>query len=142
MISAANRCVRFALLVAICAAGGCSLAHRGTPPPQQQFLEALQRGAAPQASQIWLHMSASDRAKLSHGIGIRPEVTPGEVRAAILKAKGTDTGASAANNAGDAVFQDNINDEQIEFPSIDRGGLLDLPSYDSMAPGNSASSGN
>src|SRR5216684_2995750 len=53
--------------------------------PQQQFLEALKRGDSIQASRIWLHMDADDRANLSHGAGFKPDLTPGDVQAAILK---------------------------------------------------------
>lgn len=49
------------------ACAGCSL-FRG-PTAQQQLYEALNRGNAAQASQIWLNMSADDRTKWMEGQG-------------------------------------------------------------------------
>ncbi|MGH7934823.1 MAG: hypothetical protein ACREQN_16900 [Candidatus Binataceae bacterium] len=74
-----------AAVVLLTTAAGCSLFHHSGEPPQEQFLQALKRGNAPQASQIWLHMSADDRANLSHGIGINPKVTRADVESAFMK---------------------------------------------------------
>ncbi len=65
-------------IILIMAAGisGCSLFHRETP--QQKLFDALNRGNAPAASQIWLSMSPKDRVKFSRGEGITPAVPPKE----------------------------------------------------------------
>lgn len=64
------------LILLILAAGivSCSLFHRETP--QQKLFDALNRGNAPEATQIWLHMSLDDRIKFSRGEGIAPAVPP------------------------------------------------------------------
>jgi len=66
----------FVPIVLIMAAGinACSLFHRETP--QQKLFDALNRGNAPAASQIWLSMSPEDRVKFSRGEGITPAVPP------------------------------------------------------------------
>jgi redox-sensitive bicupin YhaK (pirin superfamily) len=53
-------------------ASGCSLFHHGESP-QQQYAEALKRGNAMQASQVWLNMSPEDRMKFGRGEGIKPD---------------------------------------------------------------------
>jgi hypothetical protein len=63
---------------------GCSLLHHGESP-QQQFVDALQRGNGPQASSIWLHMSADNRANLAHDVGFKPQVSPDDVKAQLLQ---------------------------------------------------------
>jgi hypothetical protein len=116
-----------ALAIAIPA---CSMLHREEPSPQQQFLEALKRGDSIQASRVWLHMDADDRANLSHGVGFKPDLTPGD------KAGGT-------QDRPDEVEQGNS--ETVEIPGLDMdpkaGSLLSLPSYAapaSSAPGSDA----
>ena len=66
-------------IVLIMAAGfsSCSLFHRETP--QQKLFDALNRGNAPAANQIWLNMSPEDRVKFSRGEGITPAVPPQQV---------------------------------------------------------------
>lgn len=67
----------FALIVlAASIAGGCSLFHRNQKTPQQQFVDALNRGNSVEASRIWLQMSPEDRNKLRRGEGIKPAVSP------------------------------------------------------------------
>ena len=117
----------------------CSILHRDRPSPQQQFLEALKRGDSVQASRLWLHMDADDRANLSHGVGFKPDLTPGDVQAAILKhEKEEDEKAGAAESRPDEIDQGNS--ETVEIPGLDRdpnaGSLLSLPSY--AAPAASA----
>ena len=126
----------FALALAIPA---CSMLHREKPSPQQQFLEALKRGDSIQASRVWLHMDADDRANLSHGIGFKPDLTPGDVQAAILKhEKEADEKAGGSENRPDEVEQGNS--ETVEIPGLDMdpkaGSLLSLPSY--AAPAGTA----
>jgi hypothetical protein len=130
-----------ALAIAIPA---CSMLHREEPSPQQQFLEALKRGDSIQASRVWLHMDADDRANLSHGVGFKPDLTPGDVQAAILKhEKEADEKAGGTQDRPDEVEQGNS--ETVEIPGLDMdpkaGSLLSLPSYAapaSSAPGSDA----
>ncbi len=53
---------RAAATALILAVSGCSL-FGGGPTPQQQFLDALNRGNSAEASQIWLTMTPGDRDK-------------------------------------------------------------------------------
>jgi hypothetical protein len=71
--------VRRGALVLVLAAGtaACSLFHH--PTPQQQMFDALNRGNAAQASQLWLSMSEKDRLKFKRGEGIAPAVPPEQV---------------------------------------------------------------
>jgi hypothetical protein len=62
------------ILLMTASIGSCSLFHRETP--QQKLFDALNRGNAPAASQIWLSMSPEDRVKFSRGEGIAPAVPP------------------------------------------------------------------
>jgi hypothetical protein len=64
-------------MIATVLAGACSLHHAESP--QQQFMEAVERGNTAQASQIWLSMSAADRANFSHGTGFKPQTSPADV---------------------------------------------------------------
>ncbi len=117
----------------------CSMFHHQEPTPQQQFLEALKRGDSIQASRVWLHMDADDRANLSHGAGFKPDLTPGDVQAAILKhEKEADEKAGGSENRPDEVEQGNS--ETVEIPGLDMdpkaGSLLSLPSY--AAPASSS----
>jgi hypothetical protein len=110
----------------------CSMLHREKPSPQQQFLEALKRGDSIQASRVWLHMDADDRANLSHGIGFKPDITTGDVQAAILKhEKEEDEKAGGSESRPDEIDQGNS--ETVEIPGLDidpkAGSLLSLPSY-------------
>ena len=110
----------------------CSMLHREKPSPQQQFLEALKRGDSVQASRVWLRMDADDRANLSHGVGFKPDLTPGDVQAAILKhEKEEDEKAGGTESRPDEIEQGNS--ETVEIPGLDidpkAGSLLSLPSY-------------
>jgi hypothetical protein len=117
----------------------CSMLHREKPSPPQEFLEALKRGDSMQASRVWLRMDADDRANLSHGVGFKPDLTPGDVQAAILKhEKEEDEKAGGTANRPDEFDQGNS--ETVEIPGLDidpkAGSLLSLPSY--AAPASSA----
>jgi hypothetical protein len=69
---------RRALLLLIAAGiGACSWFHH--PTPQQQMLDALNRGNAAQASHIWQQMSQKDRVKFNRGEGVTPAVPPQQV---------------------------------------------------------------
>jgi hypothetical protein len=90
--------------------------HRDKPSPQQQFLEALKRGDSVHASRVWLRMDADDRANLSHGIGFKPDLTPGDAQAAILKhEKEEDEKAGRTESRPDEIDQGNS-----ETTSVDR----------------------
>jgi hypothetical protein len=120
--------VPFAIAIA-----GCSLFRHKGDTPQQQFLSALKQGDSIQASRVWLHMSAKDRSNLSHGIGIKPQVSPGEIEAQLLRHE-QEKAAEQDSADGDAsapdIEQGNIDSEMIEMPGIDAnpaGGLENLP---------------
>lgn len=115
--------------IALC---GCSLfRHKGDTPPQQ-FLSALKQGDGIRASRIWLHMSEKDRANLSHGVGVKPQISPAELEAQVLR---HEKEKAAAEDADDAlgtpeIDQGNIDSEMIDMPALDRdpaGGLENLP---------------
>lgn len=57
------------LTMVLSAASGCSLFHKKSP--QQEYTEAMMRGNAMQASQIWLNMSPDDRMKFARGQGFK-----------------------------------------------------------------------
>jgi hypothetical protein len=80
---------RAAAMALTLALSGCSLFHSG-PTPQQQFLDALNRGNSAQASQIWLGMTPDDRDKFRRGEGLTPAVSSDEVNK-ILSQQGVDT---------------------------------------------------
>jgi len=64
------------IVLAASIAGGCSLFHRNQKTPQQEFVDALNRGNSAEATQIWFQMSPGDRNKLRRGYGITPAVSP------------------------------------------------------------------
>lgn len=71
-----------AIAVALSAAG-CWPWHGKSP--QQQYAEALMRGNAMEASQLWLNMSPENRMKFSRGEGITADpASQDEVRRQIL----------------------------------------------------------
>ena len=111
---------------------GCSLfRHKGDTPPQQ-FLSALKQGDGIQANRIWLHMSAKDRANLSHGVGIKPQFSADELQAQVLrheKEKAAEEEGDSADGAPE-VDQGDINSEIIDMPGLEStpaGGLENLP---------------
>ena len=127
-------CVIAALAVTL---AGCSLfRHKGDAPPQR-FLSALKQGDGIQASRIWLHMSARDRANLSHGVGIKPQISPAEIQAQVLRhekekaaAEDGDDGDASAGTITNDINEGDINSEMIEMPGLDSdpaGGLDSLP---------------
>ncbi|MGH8012962.1 MAG: hypothetical protein ACREQ4_10720 [Candidatus Binataceae bacterium] len=110
---------------------GCSIPHHDDTAPQQQFLEALKRGNAPEASQIWLHLSAGERADLSHNVGLKPDVTPAAVKAAMLKAEMRRNNEASGDDT--AFQQGDIDSQRLEWPGldVDSHSLLTLPSSQS-----------
>jgi hypothetical protein len=140
----ALKLVALAVAALALAIPACSMLHREKPSPQQQFLEALKRGDSVQASRVWLHMDADDRANLSHGVGFKPDLTPGDVQAALLKhEKEEDEKAGGSESRPDEIDQGNS--ETVEIPGLDidpkAGSLLSLPSYaapEASAPASDA----
>lgn len=112
---------------------GCSLFHHGDPP-QQQFMNALNRGNSAQASQLRLHMSAEDRSNLSHNAGFQQQVSREDLGRALLKHQ-----QAAAQNGED---QDTASDDgdsasqQTAIPRLedDSGttSLSNLPAQNSL----------
>jgi len=79
-------------------------------PPQQQFFDALSRGHAAEASQVWLKMSVEDRAKFQRGEGITPRPSSGQVEAEVLRHQADDSkqrnaegGSTTAPQAGGPI---------------------------------------
>ncbi len=106
------------------AIAGCSIFHR--EPPQQQFFDALSRGHAAEASQIWLKMSVEDRAKFQRGEGITPRTSPEQLEAAILRHQTDDAKPRNAEGGSPTVAQ----------PVGAAGGWLNLPSEALSNPPN------
>jgi hypothetical protein len=130
----ANRLGPIVILAMVAAGPGCSLS-RHRPSPQQQFLGAMQRGNSAQASQLWLSMSAADRANFAHGIGFRPETSPADVQAELTRRQNAMTAGAGADSGGGFVD----GGQTIEYPGIDSalesGRLQNLPNLQSR-PGS------
>jgi hypothetical protein len=126
-----------AFAISVCIAG-CSLFHHGDPP-QQQFLNALGRGNGPEANQIWLNMSAEDRANLSHSTGITPQSSPEQIQAQLMrhakeKADQEDGNDETSQGLSNGIEEGDINSEMIEMPGLgadQSGGLQNLPNLPS-----------
>jgi len=127
---------------------GCSLFHHGDPP-QQRFLNALSRGNGPEANQIWLNMSAEDRANLSHSTGITPQSSPAQIQAQLMrhakeKAEQEEGNGATEQGLSNEVQEGDIDSQMIEMPGVDadQGGglqnLLTLPSTIESGPEQSA----
>ena len=99
----------------ILAVSGCSL-FGGGPTPQQQFLDALNRGNSAQASQIWLGMTPDDRDKFRRGEGMTPAVSSDEI-SKLLNQQGVDSDQG-----------------QVMIGPHTGAGLLDLPAAALAAP--------
>lgn len=136
-----------AVLALTLAAGvaGCSLFHHGESAPQK-FLDALNRGNAAQASQMWLNMSADDREELSHNQGIKPALTQKAMESAIERQqeRRAANGVSDPDSTGidDTVTSDfengDINSQISEQPGLEidpnANSLPDLPKLRVSAP--------
>jgi len=116
-----------ALLACTLALAGCwPFGHSG-PTAQQQYLDALNHGHSAEASQIWLNMSAEDRAKWARSEGVSPQVSPGEIKKQVMQ-----------------HYQDEAGSEQEGDGGVTRivpaggAGLQNLPQL--VAPQNSAPS--
>ena len=104
-----------AAAVAMVMAAGCSL-FGGGPTPQQQFLDALNRGNPAEASQIWLTMTPDDRDKFRRGEGMTPAASSEEVTR-LLNEQGVGT-----------------NQGQVTIGPHTGAGLLDLPAAAGATP--------
>ncbi len=69
---------------------GCWPFNRG-PSAQQQFFDALNRGDAVTANQIWFAMSPKDREKVMRGEGVGSRPSAEDIQAAIARHKPGDT---------------------------------------------------
>jgi hypothetical protein len=96
---------------------GCWPFHK-RETDQQKFMEALNHGNSAQASQIWLGMDAESRAGFAHSQGMRPSLSPDEVKKQL-----TQHYLEKMGN-GD-------NEETVEqpTPNVHLGGLESLPEY-------------
>jgi hypothetical protein len=118
------------------AAPGCSLFHRHSVPPQQQFINALKSGNGPQANQIWLSMTPEDRANLSHSVELRPPVSKEELQTELARHQAQSPAADAADQGlrdalSGEIQEGDINSQQVELPGLDidpnANGLQSLP---------------
>jgi hypothetical protein len=111
---------------------GCSLFHCGESP-QQQFIEAVQRGNSGQASQLWMTMNAEDRANFGYGIGFKPEVPVAAVTAALARQHK----AAAADDGHSGNFT-TVSTQTVEYPGLDMdlraGNLQNLPNLTTVDP--------
>ncbi len=100
--------------------GGCSLTHHDATTPQQQFMTALQHGNGAAMNQIWLNMSAEDRANFSHSQGFKPVTSPDEIKSKLQEA------IAAKNQGGDADAPSfaaaDGSEQQTEIPTVNTGG--------------------
>ena len=125
--------IAIALIALAAGASGCFLFHHESD--QQKFLDALNRGNAAEASQMWLTMSPDTRANLSHSQGMTPNLSPEEIQAQVLrheKEKAQAEGDDTESVMGDSDDGD-VTAEQIETPAQDDdrsdGKLSNLPYY-------------
>ncbi len=128
-----------------CGVAGCSLFHHGESSPQK-FLDALNRGNAAQASQMWLNMSADDREALSHNQGIKASLTQKEMESAFARQRDqraadgvTDPESTGIDDTVTSDFENGDVDSQMtEQPGLEidpkANSLSDLPKLDTSAP--------
>jgi hypothetical protein len=102
-----NRSKRRAPAFHVIAAFACSLALAGCwpfghsgPTPQQQYLDALNHGHSAEASQIWLNMSAEDRAKWARSEGVAPQVSPDEIKKQVMQHYQDEVGTEQEGDSG------------------------------------------
>lgn len=110
---------------------GCSLFHHGAPP-QQQFMNALNRGNGAEASHLWLTMSAKDRANFTHNVGLKPNLDENDIARRLFKHQQEQ---QAKENAEDpdplrtGEYNDAGSDQQVEIPGNPTGNLSNLSSF-------------
>lgn len=90
-------------------------------------MAAVQRGNSAQASQLWLNMSADDRANFAHGSGFQPTTSPNDVKDELARRQQAVEAAAKAGGGGDFTG----NSQTIENPGLDidlhAGSLQNLP---------------
>jgi len=86
---------------------------------QQKFVNAMSHGNSAQASQIWLHMDAKNRADFSHNEGMTPNSSPDDVKKQVMQ------------HYQDKMGGDEDSDESVEkpTPNVHLGGLESLPEW-------------
>ncbi len=96
---------------------------------------AVQRGNSAQASQLWLKMSADDRANFAHGIGFKPDTSTADLKAELERHQRAMDAAAHVDSGGDFAG----GSQTIEYPGLDAdlhaGSLQNLPN---LATGTSA----
>ncbi|HEY6395293.1 MAG TPA: hypothetical protein VIX12_07720 [Candidatus Binataceae bacterium] len=97
---------------------GCWPFHHKQDTPQQQFMNALNRGNGAEASQIWLQMSPDDRVKFSRSEGMAPQSSPDEIKKRVME-----------HYAGPADAREGQETIEQVTPEIGHGGLESLPEY-------------
>jgi hypothetical protein len=100
---------RVALLLLL-GAGVCACSWFHHPTPQQQLLDALNRGNGIEANHLWLTMSEKDRMKFTRGEGITPAVPPQQVIKTLTE-----------------MSPDDMQGQITIKPPAEGGSLLDLP---------------
>jgi hypothetical protein len=98
-------------------------------------MDALNRGNSAEASQLWLHMDADDRANLSHNVGFKQEVNQDDVARAMLKHQKEEPARNG--DVDDGASDDAASDgQQTEIPGVDAdsnsAGLTNLPAAAAM----------
>ena len=103
--------------------------------PQQQFLNSLNRGNSAEASQQWLNMSAEDRANLSHGVGLKPDVSQDDVGRALIRHQ-REEAAKDGDDQDTAFDGGDVGSQQMDIPGLEgdpgANGLSALPRINSM----------
>jgi hypothetical protein len=61
-----------AIMIVVCALGGCSLFHR-EPTPTEQFSSALAHGNSMEAAQIWRNMTPEEKENFALSGGMKPD---------------------------------------------------------------------
>jgi hypothetical protein len=124
------------LIVATVVVGGCSLHHAESP--QQQFMEAVERGNSAQASQIWLNMSGDDRASFAHSVGFKPQTSPADVMDDLERRQQAAEAEADPENGGNFMGDA----QTVEYPGLDtdlnRGSLQNLPNLQTTSGSTSS----
>ncbi len=118
-----KRALGIVLLLGTLSAAGCWPFGSDEPTAQQKFLEALNRGQAAQASQIWLRMTPEERVEFSHSEGIKPAADPEKVQEEVIKHFMLKSGEVTSD----------VGIEQVMPPA--GGSLQDIPRYLSQPSG-------
>jgi hypothetical protein len=107
------------LPIAVCA---IALAACSGETQQQKLVDAMTHGNSAQASQIWLHMDAKSKLAFEQGQGIKPTVSPDDVKKQIMQHYADKAGGE---NEDDTETVDN----PAPAPGAHLGGLESLPEW-------------